>query len=174
MTRYVVGLMFDHARTRVVLVRKRRPEWQVNRLTGPGGKVEETETMDQAMVREFREETGQPTQPADWELVVLLQVSSQNSVNGERCEVGFYRTFQPRSVVAGVRTQTDEPVFAEGVSSVLGSPQLVPNLQWILPLAADPCCELPLVVMDAPSVTRADGWAAKQAAARMPLRMAEL
>ena len=39
MQEYVCGLLFSVDRTRVLLIRKRRPAWQAGRLNGVGGKV---------------------------------------------------------------------------------------------------------------------------------------
>ena len=52
MKEYVVGFMFSEE------ILKNKPDWQAGRLNGVGGKVEPNEYPDQAMVREFEEETG--------------------------------------------------------------------------------------------------------------------
>lgn len=56
MKQYVLGFMYTP--TRVVLIEKNRPNWQAGFLNGIGGHVEDGESWYQAMVREFREETG--------------------------------------------------------------------------------------------------------------------
>jgi 8-oxo-dGTP pyrophosphatase MutT (NUDIX family) len=55
---YVLGFCFNTSLDKVVLIKKRLPEWQAGRLNGVGGHVEHGETTLGAMVREFREETG--------------------------------------------------------------------------------------------------------------------
>jgi 8-oxo-dGTP diphosphatase len=143
MTKYVVGLVFDREEKNVVLLEKQKPEWQKGRLNGPGGKIEENEEPIEAMTREFLEETGLLIPQAQWELVVLLQ--------GEGFEAHF---FTARSGLAnGVQTMEKETVYFASVENVLVSPLLMPNLKWIIPLAIDPCCSLPLVISDAPSKT---------------------
>lgn len=57
MKKYVVGLVVDEFNY-VVLVRKNRPDWQVGKLNGVGGHIEEGETPYEAMVRECTEECG--------------------------------------------------------------------------------------------------------------------
>lgn len=59
MIEYVVGFLFSPDLEKVVLIRKTHPDWQKGLLNGPGGKVEDGETPYDAMVREFKEETGQ-------------------------------------------------------------------------------------------------------------------
>jgi 8-oxo-dGTP pyrophosphatase MutT (NUDIX family) len=56
--RYVLGFAFTPDLSRVVLMRKARPEWQSGLLNGIGGHIEFAEASLVAMVREFREEAG--------------------------------------------------------------------------------------------------------------------
>lgn len=49
---YVLGFLFNENLTKVVLVRKKRPEWQCGLLNGVGGKIEDGEPPLDAMVRE--------------------------------------------------------------------------------------------------------------------------
>ena len=62
---YVLGFLFNRELTRVALIRKNRPEWQKGLLNGIGGQIEEKDGLTtnddpdyNAMVREFKEETG--------------------------------------------------------------------------------------------------------------------
>ncbi len=57
-TRYVLGFAFNPQLTRVVLIRKQKPESLRGLLNGVGGKIELAETPRMAMSREFMEETG--------------------------------------------------------------------------------------------------------------------
>jgi 8-oxo-dGTP diphosphatase len=60
--RYVLGLGFTPDRLKVALIRKRRVrpgfEWMQGLMNGLGGKVREDELSVDAMVREFKEESG--------------------------------------------------------------------------------------------------------------------
>src|SRR5271166_671287 len=59
--KYVVGFLFDPTLSKVVLIRKVKPDWQKGLLNGVGGKVGDVlakETTLDAMHREFKEETG--------------------------------------------------------------------------------------------------------------------
>ena len=58
MARYVVGFMFSTDMKQVLLIEKKRPDWQRGKLNGIGGKVEDGENFYTAMSREFFEETG--------------------------------------------------------------------------------------------------------------------
>jgi len=50
----------------VLLVKKTRQSWQAGLLNGVGGVIEDSETPIEAMVREFREETGVLIPSIDW------------------------------------------------------------------------------------------------------------
>lgn len=56
MDRYVLGFLFDEST--VSLIKKNKPERQKNLLNGIGGKCKEEELPEDAIVREFQEETG--------------------------------------------------------------------------------------------------------------------
>lgn len=57
-TNYVVGFMFSEDYEKVALIRKNKPDWQKGKLNGIGGKIEQDECPDDAMLREFEEEAG--------------------------------------------------------------------------------------------------------------------
>lgn len=63
---YVAGFMFTPDLEAVVLVKKTHPEWQKGRLNAVGGKIEDYESVPDAMAREFGEETGVITWPSEW------------------------------------------------------------------------------------------------------------
>jgi 8-oxo-dGTP diphosphatase len=125
---WVVGFMFDNDAERVVLIEKNRPEWQAGKLNGVGGKVEPGESISEAMDREFEEETGVAT--TGWHHFASLQ--------WEEGTVHFFRVFVTASLLDACRTTTDEPVAHYDMHSILAPwfDYTVPNLRWLLPLAA--------------------------------------
>ncbi|WP_152633286.1 NUDIX domain-containing protein [Aliarcobacter butzleri] len=56
-TKYVVGLVFDETE-RVMLIEKKRPDWQKGLLNGVGGEIRINESPIDAMIRECKEESG--------------------------------------------------------------------------------------------------------------------
>jgi 8-oxo-dGTP diphosphatase len=122
--RYVVGLLFDYDKKYVVLIRKTHPEWQQGKLNGPGGHIEEMETPEEAMIREFQEETGYRVE--NWDEVVTMYNYSQY------WEVTFFRSFGD---VTKVRSMTDEEVQIHSAGSLPAN--IIKNLTWIIPLALD-------------------------------------
>ncbi len=93
---YVVGFLFADIRHSpwVLLLRKKRPAWQLGRLNGPGGKVEVGETFKEAMFREFVEEVEYPVMLDDWRQFALLRGVEKD---GKPYEVAFFRADAPES-----------------------------------------------------------------------------
>lgn len=126
MTEYVCGFAFDTDAQNVALIRKARPAWQAGKLNGIGGHVEPGETASAAMGREFLEETGLYT--PGWRRFLHL-------TDGQlRWCVTFYRAFDVP--LDKVETRTDETVGVYCLDE-LPDMKVVPNLRWLIPLAAD-------------------------------------
>jgi 8-oxo-dGTP diphosphatase len=126
---WVVGFLYDSGASRVVLIRKNRPEWQAGKLNGVGGKVEVGESTLYAMVREFMEETG----------VILSSWSEFASLRWEEGVVHFFRTFEPGSVLDKCRTTTDEEIVSLPIENLYipeSRVTTIPNLLWLIPLGA--------------------------------------
>lgn len=67
-TQYVMGLIFDTS-NRVLLIKKKRPSYQVGKWNGLGGKVEDNETITRAMSREAKEEANLDISETSWTLI---------------------------------------------------------------------------------------------------------
>jgi 8-oxo-dGTP diphosphatase len=63
---YVSMLMFSSDRTKVALITKKRPTFLEGKLCPVGGHVDDDETLANAAMREFEEETGVKTEASDW------------------------------------------------------------------------------------------------------------
>ena len=95
-------------------------------FNGIGGKIEDNELPEKAMVREFQEETG------------VLITSDKWSVFGEfktkKYLVYCFKTFSDE--IHNIRTMTDEPVNYFTLDE-LDKIKMMPNLKWLIPLALD-------------------------------------
>lgn len=123
-TSYVLGFAFDEAKQNVVLIRKNKPEWQKGKWNGVGGKVEIGENYEDAMVREFKEETGVETSIYDWTRYMYMC--------GEGWEVNVFYSVDNRYDVS--KTSTEELVERWRVDQV---PHMnaISNLSWLIPMA---------------------------------------
>lgn len=118
---YVLGFVFNKSFTKVVLIRKKRPEWQRNLLNGIGGKIEEGETSLDAMIRECREETD----------LLVFDWIHYCSLWPPKSHVAVFASV---SDICRARTMTDEEVVVTDVDNMM---LIVPNLTWLVPMAKD-------------------------------------
>jgi len=127
MKQYVTGFMYSQDKKRVVLIEKINPEWQRGLLNGVGGKIEENETPEVAMSREFKEETGISTLPEEWKLFSIINRPS-------KYKVYFLYTFNNSLINA--KTVEEEQV---GIYEVDNLPSnTIYNLKWFIPMSLDP------------------------------------
>jgi len=127
MKKYVVGFLFTHNKKNVILIRKNKPEWQKGLLNGVGGKIEKNETPDQAMTREFYEETGL--------IVILWNKICTLTTSDKSAFVTFYSAVATHKFE--VITTTDEPVISVPVKNLYRI-SCIPNLRWLIPMCLDP------------------------------------
>lgn len=121
---YVLGFAFLPYGD-VVLLQKKKPDFQKGRLNGVGGAVEKLDVSAvAAMVREFTEETGVVTERGAW--VEFAQLSFPDST------VYCYTAFSPQ--FKGCHTTTGEPVFILP-PGVVSAYRHMANLSWLLPMA---------------------------------------
>lgn len=94
---YVLLVVIDPETGHVVGLRKRRgPEFLRGKLTFPGGKVDEGESIRQAASREMLEETGIAVRPDAWTVVnlvdeeryrlITLAATSDQVLDARQCE----------------------------------------------------------------------------------------
>jgi 8-oxo-dGTP diphosphatase len=124
MKTYVVGFMFDERGESVALIRKLSPEWQKGKLNGIGGKIEPGETPRQAMVREFREETGCQTFDHKWCQFAFVQGN-----DGNEYELTVFAAYGD---LTKLRSVTDEQVVVETLPVLKG--KIIPSILWMIPM----------------------------------------
>lgn len=135
MKHYVVGFLFSDNLKYVILVKKNRPEWQAGKLNGVGGKIEPNEHPHDAMVREFKEETG-----ADillWKPVCVLDSTSSEHKVKTDWKVYFYATSAPMDTLFECHQMTDEQIVLGHLNNETLFPNCVTNLNWLIPMAKE-------------------------------------
>lgn len=136
MTPMVLGFMFNGARDSVVLIRKERPEWQRGKFNGVGGKVEEGESYEDAMIREFHEETGVLTTLDDWRYFCSFKGHGTHGPFVIKCFEG-----SNEQIANDAHTTTDEQVLLLPVNIVLQDQfAALDKLRWMVSLALDRNC----------------------------------
>jgi 8-oxo-dGTP diphosphatase len=121
---YVAGFLFSEDYSKIVLIKKNKPEWQAGFLNGTGGKIELTDDSPLfAMIREFKEETGYEVKT--WQEFCKL--------SGKDWEVYFFKAVGD---VTKVSTQESEEIVVIPISEYRRYP-LIQNLNWLIPMALD-------------------------------------
>lgn len=121
---YVNGFLFSPDLTKVVLIKKTKPEWQAGMLNGVGGKMELNELPIDAMIREFNEETG-------------LNIQSWNNfatITGLDWTCYFFWSIS--NLYNNAQTTTDENIGIYNVSEI-NILNVIPNLKWLIPMCLD-------------------------------------
>lgn len=144
-TEAVVGFAFSDDLRVVLLIRKRRPASQAGKLNGVGGKLEPGESFMDAMVREFREESGIDTCPADW--------THFASLDAPRWGIAFFKAIIPLDTLE--RAAAAPPLTHESLElhSLVGlrEQDTMRNLRWMVPFCLDTSpYELPIMLRELP------------------------
>lgn len=128
---YVLGFAFDTKKENVVLIEKRKPDWQKDKFNGVGGKFEPSDvSIHDAMVREFYEETGVVTDKNQWHLFAKMQFG--NDIMGGGASIYCFRTFD--NSIKDCSTCEEEVIEIISMSEVYNKP-LMHNLHILIPLA---------------------------------------
>ncbi len=122
---YVVGFLFTEKLEQVVLIEKNKPAWQAGLLNGVGGKVEGGEWNENAMIREFQEETG-------------VHVTGWRHFATMNLEDGKVFCYESRQKAKDIGSPTSEKVSWESVhEAICGELKTIPNLPWLIRMALD-------------------------------------
>ena len=136
-TSYVCCFAIDRDDLRVLLCKKRNPEWQRDLWNGIGGKIRAGEQPIDAIVREFWEETGLKIGPKQFDFFHVEEgIDKTNS--GLAYRVYFFRAeLDCRGAIKECTDQDEDldwwdKAHAEITLDVVG------NCRWLIPMAFDP------------------------------------
>lgn len=129
--RYCCGFIFNHDMTKVILIKKNRPNWQKGYLNGIGGHLLPGEGGKQGMARECLQETGLDIPDYCWDS--LASISGKDD-NGDRYICWFYYSVNIGKVLNKAKTKTDEGVWEIDLT-MRRKMKIVSGLEWLIPLA---------------------------------------
>jgi 8-oxo-dGTP diphosphatase len=141
MEKYVCGFMFNQERTHVALINKLRPSWQYNKLNGVGGHIEDGESPEEAMSREFMEEAGVPD--TKWERVMEYSVFADKGEDGYWLDlvatVYFFRSFGDLKLIT---SKTDEKISICNIDEI-HSMNVLKKIKFLVPLCLNDDIKIP-------------------------------
>ncbi len=138
---YVLGFVFDMYAKKVLLMKKKKPDWQVGFFNGIGGKIEEYDyhgsgKMYAALVRECKEETSVDTHPLDWRHFCTMK--------GVNCPDGDWNVFclalflkSPDDKHSFITNESELVVWFDLDNIHVMLPKLLGNIPWLVPMAID-------------------------------------
>ena len=126
--RYVLGFVMDEKKERIVLVHKNRPNFQVGKLNGLGGKIEEGETPVEAMKREILEESGLVIDDNNLNHIGVIEDNKKDDKDNFKVDV-FHAT---SSNITKAKTLTDEEVIVFRISDALKQENLINHVPQII------------------------------------------
>lgn len=134
---YVLGFVFDMYAKKVLLMKKKKPEWQKDFFNGIGGKIEvDDNNIYHAIVRECKEETGADTHYLDWRHFCTME--------GVDCPDGSWSVFCLSTFLTSPDRKHDfstneaELVLWLDLSDIhVMLPRLLGNIPWLVSMALD-------------------------------------
>lgn len=129
--KYVLGIAISEDGNDIVLIKKNRPEWQKGNYNGIGGKLEMLDSsLNDAMTREFEEETGVKTPFSEWQHFATM-IFKSDIMGGE----AYVYCFKLKSnEIYQCKTITDEIVEIFKIDEI-PEKNLAPNLLTLISLA---------------------------------------
>lgn len=123
---YTVGFLFNIELTKVMLIKKAKPEWQKGFYNGVGGKFEGFENAGECMSREFHEETGIGV--IGWVEFALGYISCHQGPCALHYMVNLAEETKPKKDTIEQAKWFGTNTMKEGMK--------VPNLRWLVPMAS--------------------------------------
>lgn len=122
---YTIGIYFQPSLESVALLLKNRPAWQAGRYNFPGGHIEEGESAEDCVIREFIEECGITTTKDEWKYIGTIDNETDYQV-----EV-FTAIHNPsHGVLSNAEDQEASWVSTKNLPS-----NIISNLAWLIPFA---------------------------------------
>ncbi len=126
MKKYTLGFIFNENMDKVLLIHKLVPAWQVGKINGLGGKMEEVEDGLSCIVREIQEESGLITEKESWEFICKM-----HSLDFNIDTFGYIYTGD----INDAKSLEAEQIEWFDVNNL--PENVISNLKWLIPLTID-------------------------------------
>ena len=126
MKKYTLSFIFNSTLDKVLLIHKLTPEWQVGKINGLGGKIEQGEDSLTCIMREIKEESNLDTEKEKWNYIGTM--GSQSWTADVFCYVYLGN-------IADAKTMEAEKIEWFPLDSL--PLNMIENLHWLIPLSLD-------------------------------------
>lgn len=127
MMTYTLAFIFNEDLSKVLLLKKTRPEWQAGHLNGIGGKCEPNEPPLKCIQREVFEECG----------LENIFFEKTGIIAGDAYIVYVYNARISSHLLESAVSKTDEIVSLYDVSD-LHNQELLPSVKYLIPMSMQP------------------------------------
>jgi 8-oxo-dGTP pyrophosphatase MutT (NUDIX family) len=142
---FVVTCLFDPTISKVVMIRKTKPDFMAGKLNAVGGHVEPGEIPIDAATREFHEETGVNLPVETWHSFLTLFRPGEDGAGVVRI-LHCYWGISPR--VTEVKTTTDEYIAVFKVEDLVNRDDIVKDTAWIVIMGREAARRFPAYELD--------------------------
>ncbi len=127
MTEYVLGFLFSETLEEVLLIEKIISEWQTKKFNGISGKIELNEFPIEAMIREFKKETG--LEINEWNQFVTIIKENEYII---------YCFYAIDNILNYFENKTDRKLQIFYTYEInIENKSLMSNISWLIPMAID-------------------------------------
>ena len=136
MINYTVGFLFSDNLENLILIHRKKADWQQGLLNGIGGKIEANEDPYDAMKREFEEEAGLYID--GWDEFATIR-------HNDDWKIHVFRNTAPLGLIEACETRCPEEGTIINCFIKYGVPDgTIENLKWLIPLALSNDSGIPL------------------------------
>jgi len=123
-TLYAVGFAFDETGEHLLLIKKKRPWWQVGYLNGLGGVIAPNQDIYEAMKDHAVKEANLPR--VDWKCFTKVSYD-------EAILFVFTYTFKSKTIQNCFSSKDEELCILKHV--LVANRKVIPDLRWLVPMA---------------------------------------
>jgi len=127
---YTLGFVVFRGVNKILLMEKRKPEFQKGFLNGLGGKPEDDEGFTDCIIREIEEESGLKTNTKDWNYFCKMV--------GADWEVYCFISMLDHKRMEGISTKEEEKIVILDLNKINTCyPNLLGNIPWLVGMGID-------------------------------------
>lgn len=136
MKHYTIGILLFADFSKVLLIKKNKPEWQAGNYNFPGGEVKSgVESSVACINRKFYAEAGIGIPNEDWNFIGQIVSTSNGKVTETSYKVDIFTTLYDYAKHGETWSPTSEEIQWFKIDEL--PKNMISNLNWLIPFAID-------------------------------------